>query len=126
MVFTTIGYNLTKLSTMSPLNLSIETTSSQILNKFSYYPDYLTQGLYAYISLMIIFLVLYFLISKPEQENGIGYNFLNSLAISFGITAIFGLTELEIGMIYNFKAVALFVVLFMISLILIAIDENKE
>jgi len=126
MSFNAIGYNLTKLSEIAPLNLSFSTSTSDILSDFAYYPEYLTQGLFAYLILATLFLILILILTKENQNQQTAYDPIRAINISLGIVSLFGITMFEIGLIYNFKALALFLVLFATSYIALLIQENKE
>jgi len=120
---TPFGLNLTAPNIT--LSLSIP-SGNEIVSHIPEVANSSTNGLFPLMILGAMWFVLYWALSDKTGFGDFKYSDARALNIALGIATLFGITNIEIGYYTNFKTVAMFVILFMLSWILILGYENKE
>ena len=121
-----IGINFTAMANSEPLNVTITEEGKSLINEIPRIANEVTGGYLAYFILFALAIITYFALSDKGQFGDYGYSDARALGISFAISSIVGITEMEINFITNFKAVAMFILLFMLMVLYILFYENKE
>ena len=125
MAVTPYGINWSAMANAS-INFSVETNPQQLITDITSTANSGTNHLIAYLILFGLLAILYWVFSDKTPLGDFMYDDARALVISLGICAIVGITMLEVGFLTNFKAVAMFGILFMLNVIFIEIYENKE
>jgi len=121
-----VGINLSKLSEITDPNITISDSPKEILEQIPQKANELTNGFLGYGILIGLAGMLYFVLSDKTPFANFGYSDDRAMAITTGISSVFGLVLLQLGFITSFKAVALFTILFMITQIFVLLRESKE
>lgn len=121
-----IGLDYGALSNLPDLNITIPTSSNEILDAVVNNANNSTYGFLAYFIMFASIFFLYYILSDKTPYADFNYDDARALCISLGITATLMITLIEINFITNFKAVGMNVVIFLISKIYITIYESKS
>ncbi len=129
MGFEKIGLNLTVLEDIPTLNISdfgISTDPSLIANQIPAKANEVTSN---YLGLGIMTALFFYLIYKLGDRlefEGQEFSTLRTVGISAGIVSIIGFQMLLIGYFTEFYHVVIFIGIFMISTIWVAIEDRRS
>jgi len=121
-----VGLNLTALSNIQSPNISIEQTATAILQELPVNANNMTGGLFPYIILGTMFIITYWMLSDKTNLGDFRYSDMRALTLSFGIGSSVGIVQITTGMIYSWMAVVFFLLAFILSNIILIIQENKQ
>ncbi len=121
-----IGLNLSKLSNVTSFSANLSTDPNQVMNNVISQANTGTSGYMGFFIMLLITLVVYLTLSDKSPLGDFGFTDLRALVISLAIATIFGLVEIELGFIQNYKSVCQFAFSFMLVAIMLMIQENKE
>ena len=125
MAISKIGVNLSKINEVAAPNITIETDPSLLISDIVDNVNEKTNNLWGFGSLIVMFIILYTIITNQSQESLFKYTKLRGLVISLGIVCIFAITMSEIGIMYSLYPVGFFVFSFMLSSIFLIFQENR-
>jgi hypothetical protein len=117
-----IGINAT-----APAGLNITLPSGvDIISEIPVLANQNTNHLLAILILGFLWVFLYWTLSERSQFSELKYNDPRAVNLAFGMCAIFGITNIQIGFYTNLQSVMMFISLFMLSWIAIFFYENRE
>lgn len=119
-----IGINATNLN-LTNLNFDF-VSGSNILQQIPTLANQNTNHLLAMIILSTLFIILYLVFADRSQFSEFKYNDARATNLAFGVCAIFGITNIQIGFYTNLQSVMFFISMFMLSWLAIYFFENKE
>lgn len=108
------------------LTINIETNGTKILSELPILVNNSTNHYFAWFVLGAISIIYFITLSDKTPFGDFKYSDLRSVAISLGAVSVFGITNLQLNFFTNLKAVAFFVMLFMVTFLIILGVENKE
>ena len=124
MPITTIGMNFTALNNISAPSLNISSSGNLLIDTINSTANTSTGGYLTFLILLSLTILFYVITTDKSGLTDFGYSDLKGLIIAFGLASIIGLTGVEAGMYQSFKSVAMFIVLFMLSLIFSAFNSS--
>jgi hypothetical protein len=113
--------NLSKLDNLTAPVINVTGNMASIVSSANQY----TNDTLGFISLFLLTIILYLTLSDKTPFGDFGYSDIRALSISFGISCIIGLKQLETSFLNNFMPVAMMGVLFMATMILLLFIEKK-
>lgn len=123
MVFQNITLNLTAIGDITPFNISInESSLGEVVNV----ANSSSNNFIIFGSLFAILIIIYVALSDKTQFQNFGYGDVRAISLALASCVLIGLTMVSIGWSPNFKAVGMFITMWVLSLILIYLIENKE
>lgn len=123
MAFQNISLNLSALENIEPINITVtETNLLELIN----IANTSTNNLLIFGTLFSILLIVYISLSDKTPLTNFGYSDIRALNLSLAVCTLIGLTMVSIGWSPNFKAVGMFITMWVLSSIIIYIIENKE
>ncbi len=123
MAFQNISLNLTALESINPLNLSVnETSLSEVVN----IANASTNNLIILGTLFAILIIIYVALSDKTPLQNFGYGDIRAINLGLAVCVLMGITIVGVGWSPNFKAVGMFITMWVISFILIYIIESRE
>ena len=122
---TQIGLNETALSNIPAPTITINQTASGILNQIPDFANSITLGYLPHISLFGLLILLWWILSEDSPVAPFKYSPIRAFSIATGLVAVMGLVMLQINYIQSFRIVAMMVIMFIISNILLARQENR-
>lgn len=126
MAVTEIPMNLTRLENLTVPNINFSSNPNLIIQNIIIQSNEMTNGLIGFFSMFILSIVLFFSLADKSAIGDFGYSDARALSISLGISVLIGLTMISTGFIQNYLSIGTFTILYLLSLILIIIYENKE
>jgi hypothetical protein len=123
---TKIGVNLTKLQNLTAPNFNISNDPKVLINELPERVNNITNGYFGMGVLISLFVMLFYTLADKTPNGGFAFSNLRAFTLTSGICAIFGIIMIQTGIIYDFKAVGLFIGLTVLSLITISFTENKQ
>lgn len=121
-----VGLNLTALGNIQSPNITIEQTAIAIFQELPNNAATITGGYFPYIIMGAMFLITYWMLVDKTPLGDFKYSDLRGLTITFGIVSSIGIVLLTTGMIYSWMAVVFFLLSFLVSNILLIMQENKD
>lgn len=123
MVFTNISLNLSALGSINPINISVnETTVTEVVN----IANTSTNNYVIFGTLFAILIIVYVALSDKTPKQNFGYEDSRAFNLALAVCVLMGLTIVSIGWSPNFKAVGIFITMWLLSFIIIYIIENRE
>lgn len=124
MAVETIPMNLSALSDITPLNITVG--GEEVFNEVIATTNSSTDGLWIFAPLFILFIINYLVLTDKSPLGDFGYGDLRGLNLAFAICFIIGLKIVEVGWSTNFFAVGMFGTSWVTTFIGILIYENQE
>ncbi|GAH45841.1 unnamed protein product [marine sediment metagenome] len=123
MAFTNISLNLTALENLTPINITVdETTLLEVVN----IANDSTNNNLIFATLFTILIIIYLTLSDKTPLQDFGYSDVRAINLALSVCVLIGVTIVSVGWSPNFKAVGMFITMWVISSIIIYIIENKE
>ena len=123
MAFQNISLNLTALESITPLNISVnETSLGGIINV----ANVSTGNNIIFASLFGILIIVYVALSDKTPLQSFGYDDIRAVNLSLSVCVLIGLTMVSVGWSPNFRAVGMFISMWVLSFVIIYLVENKE
>lgn len=123
MVFTNISLNISALESITPINLSVnETSLTEVVN----IANVSTNNYIIFGTLFAILIIVYVALSDKSPLQNFGYEDSRAINLGLAVCSLMGLSIVSVGWSPNFKAVGMFITMWVISLIIIYIVENRE
>ena len=117
MPITEIGMNFTAINNITAPVFNITSSQNALIDTIHNTANTGANGYLTFIILMAVTLFFYIVTTDKSGLTDFGYSDLKGLIIALGFASIIGLTGVEAGMYQSFKSVAMFIILFMLSLI---------
>jgi len=116
--------NLSKLSEIEPINLTVNLTDPNILNTAVTSANE-TSGGYLGIGISIAIYIFTIYIAT-KQESLFSFDFIKSSVLASGVTIVVGLLLLSLDITSSFQHLMFFVVIFILSVLAAYIFKDKE
>jgi len=129
MGFEKIGLNLSVLENLQPPNISAFNVSldpTEIANQIPQRANEVTNNFFGLGVMTTLFFYLIYKLGDRLEFEGQDYGTLRTVGISAGIVSIIGFQMLLIGYFTNFYHLVIFIGIFMISTIWVAIEDRKS
>jgi hypothetical protein len=121
-----LGLNLTALQNIEPINISINTSASQLFAQLPLTANTITHGGYPYVIIIAVFTLFYWILTERSTFSKFKYSYLRGLVIATGLTSLIGISLLTSGYIFMFRIVAMSVLSFALSIVVTLALENKQ
>lgn len=112
-----IGINFDNFGDMTPINITFPTTRDELLTQLPQKANEHTGGYFGLITSLGMFVYLFWLLSDKTEFGDFRYSTARAMGISAGIVSIFGYIGLVFGFFTSFYHIALFMLLFGISIV---------
>ena len=122
---TPIGFNFTGIKDFN-LSINIPSKASELIPAITQNANTATGHYFGYVILAAVWVILFWVLNDKSPFAEFKYSSARSAFIGFGVCSVLGLSMLEANFITNFKAVAMFIVLYIATFIFILAYENKE
>ena len=124
-----IPMNLTAFSKASELNLTVIETISDPNNLVRNVIVDVNESTNGYLTLFILVgmsVYLFWLLADKSENGTFRYSDIRSLCIALGVSSILGIVSIMVGVMNNFKHLAVFIVLFFVMNVYILIIDKPE
>lgn len=118
-----IGFNVSHLSNVSTPDLNISNNIDTFIEQIPQKANEYTSGYIGGIILSAVFGYLFYLLNDTGQDGVFRYSTLRALCLSSGIASVCGIMLLAVSYYTGIYLLIIFLTVFMVSFILIFIDE---
>lgn len=126
MALTKLGLNISAVADIPQFELNISNSSSEILAQLPSNANSITGDIFTFAVMMGMFIAITWILSDNSPFANFRYSEARSISISLAITSNTGILFLMIGWFSSLSAIGFYQVLYILSLIFIALYENRE
>jgi len=125
MVLTKLGFNVSGLSNVTPINITTPSTPAGFMEEIPSKANEITGGFFGLTVMIGLFAYLYWVLTDKSSYGDFGFSSVRAFGITGCIVGIMGWFMLSLGYFVNYFHVVLFLAIGMISTIWVYVEERK-